>query len=249
MKKKYLIAGAVVVIAVIAAVVLLLLNNSNNNSELRIQNSELNTEVVMTAVPAAEENDNSELNAENVSTAVPSTDIKEVPVLTAEPENTEAPAAEENENSEFRIQNSELSAEPEKTEVPVAEEKDNKAEAEATDQPFLVQITDDDPSIAYVLVRMPNPIGLLPLPLEGEYSKTIRTKLADGSEFINVLHMTPNGFRMEDANCEGHDCVNQGEVTLENREDRILWNMIICLPHQLSAELITREEALQMLAQ
>ncbi len=228
MKKKYLIAGAVVVIAVIAAVVLLLLNNSNNNSESRIQNSEL--------------------NAENVSTAVPSTDIKEVPVLTAEPENTEAPAAEENDNSEFRIQNSELNAEPEKTEVPVAEKKDNKAEAEATDQPFLVQITDDDPSIAYVLVRMPNPIGLLPLPLEGEYSKTIRTKLADGSEFVNVLHLTPNGFRMEDANCEGHDCVNQGEVTLENREDRILWNMIICLPHQLSAELITREEAEQMLA-
>ena len=228
MKKKYLIAGTVVVIAVIAAVVLLLLNNSNNNSEFRIQNSEL--------------------NAENVSTAVPSTDIKEVPVLTAEPENTEAPAAEENDNSEFRIQNSELNAEPEKTEVPVAEKKDNKAEAEATDQPFLVQITDDDPSIAYVLVRMPNPIGLLPLPLEGEYSKTIRTKLADGSEFVNVLHLTPNGFRMEDANCEGHDCVNQGEVTLENREDRILWNMIICLPHQLSAELITREEAEQMLA-
>ena len=201
MKKKYLIAGTVVVIAVIAAVVLLLLNNSNNNSEFRIQNSEL--------------------NAENVSTAVPSTDIKEVPVLNAEPE---------------------------KTEVPVAEKKDNKAEAESTDQPFLVQITDDDPSIAYVLVRMPNPIGLLPLPLEGEYSKTIRTKLADGSEFVNVLHLTPNGFRMEDANCEGHDCVNQGEVTLENREDRILWNMIICLPHQLSAELITREEAEQMLA-
>ena len=73
MKKKYLIAGTVVVIAVIAAVVLLLLNNSNNNSEFRIQNSEL--------------------NAENVSTAVPSTDIKEVPVLTAEPENTEAPSA------------------------------------------------------------------------------------------------------------------------------------------------------------
>ena len=175
-----------------------------------------------------------------------------------------------NNNSEFRIQNSELNAEPENIEVPVTEEKDNselkantedmekpaqgdnqteegKEAAEEKDQPFLVQITDDDPSIAYVLIRMPNPIGLLPLPLEGEYSKTIRTTLADGSEYVNVLHLTPNGFRMEDANCEGHDCVNQGEVTLENREDRILWNMVICLPHQLSAELITREEAEQML--
>ena len=115
------------------------------------------------------------------------------------------------------------------------------------EQPFLVQITESDPSIAYVLVRMPNPIGLLPLPLEGEYTKTIRQTMPDGSESVNILHLTPNGFRMEDANCEGHDCVNQGEVTLENREERILWNMIICLPHQLSAELITREEAEQML--
>ena len=175
---------------------------------------------------------NSELNAETVSTAVL--------------------AAEDKDNSEFRIQNSELNVELENTVVPAGEEKEETvketAEAEEKDQPFLVQITDDDPSIAYVLIRMPNPIGLLPLPLEGEYSKTIRTKLADGTEYVNILHLTPNGFRMEDANCEGHDCVNQGEVTLENREDRILWNMIICLPHQLSAELITREEAEQMLA-
>ena len=240
MKKKYLIAGIVVVIAVIAAALLLLLNNSNNNAECRMQNAELNTKTVSTEVPAVEENENSEIRIQNSE-------------LKAEPENTEVPAVEENDNSEIRIQNSESNAEPENTEVPDAEEKKEetvkeRAETEEKEQPFLVQITDDDPSIAYVLVRMPNPIGLLPLPLEGEYSKTIRTKLADGTEYVNVLHLTPNGFRMEDANCEGHDCVNQGEVTLENREDRILWNMVICLPHQLSAELITREEAEQMLA-
>ena len=88
---------------------------------------------------------------------------------------------------------------------------------------------------------------LLPLPQEGEYKKTIRVAMPDGSEYVNVLHITTNGFWMEHANCEGQDCVKQGEVTLENREERILWNMIICLPHQLSAELITREEAEQML--
>ena len=121
-----------------------------------------------------------------------------------------------------------------------------KTEAAETDQPFLLQITDDDPSIAYVLVRLQNGIGLLPLPLEGEYTKTIRQVADDNTESINVLHLTPNGFRMEDANCEGHDCINEGEVTLENREERVLWNMVICLPHQLSAELITREEAQQM---
>ena len=120
-------------------------------------------------------------------------------------------------------------------------------EEKPREQPFLVQITDNDPSIAYVLVRMTDTSGLLPLPTEGEYTRTITQTMADGSEAINVLHLTPNGFRMEDANCEGHDCVKEGEVTLENREERILWNMVICLPHQLSLELITREEAISLL--
>ena len=118
-----------------------------------------------------------------------------------------------------------------------------ETEVQETEQPFLVQITEDDPAIAYVLVRMPNPIGLLPLPTEGEYTRTIRQTMPDGSEAINVLHLTVNGFWMEEANCEGQDCVGEGEVTLENREERVLWNMIICLPHQLALELITREEA------
>ena len=134
------------------------------------------------------------------------------------------------------------------TAVPT-EETASKPEPTETmaEQPFLVQITDSDPSIAYVLVRMPDPIGLLPLPVKGEYTRTIRQTMTDGTEAINVLHLTANGFWMEDANCEGHDCVNEGEVTLENREERVLWNMVICLPHQLSLELITREEALQMI--
>ena len=113
--------------------------------------------------------------------------------------------------------------------------------------PFLWEITEDDPAVAYVLVTLPYSAGLLPLPLEGEYTKTIRQVLPDGSEYINVLHMTPEGFWMEEANCEGHDCIGEGEVTLSNREERILWNMVICLPHRLSAELITRAEAEQLL--
>ena len=118
-----------------------------------------------------------------------------------------------------------------------------ETEVQETEQPFLVQITEDDPSIAYVLVRMQDGAGLLPLPLEGEYTRTIRQVFEDGSEAINVLHLTPDGVWMEEANCEGQDCIKMGEVTLENREERVLWNMIICLPHQLSLELITRSEA------
>ena len=157
-------------------------------------------------------------------TAVPETAAPETAVPAAETV-TEAPAAE--------------TAAPETAAAETA--------APAKEQPFLVQITEDDPAIAYVLVRLTDYAGLLPLPQEGEYIKTVRQLLTDGSEYVNVLHVTPEGFWMEESNCEGHDCINEGEVTLSNREERALWNMVICLPHRLSAELITRAEAEQLL--
>ena len=51
---------------------------------------------------------------------------------------------------------------------------------------------------------------------------------------------------MADADCPGRDCVEQGEVTLENRGERILGNMIICLPNQVCLQLYTPEEVLEM---
>ena len=159
------------------------------------------------------------------------------------PESTAAPAAEVPAATEAPATEETAAA----AEEPAAGEKAEKTAEEKAEQPFLVQITDDDPAIAYVLVRMQNFTGLLPLPAEGEYTRTIRQSQDDGTEAYNTLHLTANGFWMEDANCPGHDCINEGEVTLENRETRVLWNMVICLPHQLSAELITRQEAEQLL--
>ncbi len=217
MKKEKRLILLIAVLAAAAVIIFLLTQNSQVTG-------------VYSPAPAETETIHTE------ETAVPTevSEATEVTETTEPPETTKAPEATEV---------------PEATETPETQDTDpaETAGGQTKEQPFLIQITDDDPSIAYVLVRMPDPIGLLPLPVEGEYTRTIRQTAPDGTEAVNVLHLTPNGFRMEDANCEGHDCVNQGEVTLENRETRILWNMIICLPHQLSLELITREEALQMI--
>ncbi len=78
-----------------------------------------------------------------------------------------------------------------------------------------------------------------PIPLNGDNS--FRITQQDGSE--NVIHIGENSFYMESSNCKNQNCVGQGEVTLENRESRALFNMVICLPHNLSLELLTREEA------
>ena len=131
--------------------------------------------------------------------------------------------------------------------VTAGEEAPAAAEEKTEEQPFLIQITEDDPAKAYVLISMENPVGFLPLPVEGEYQRAIRQTMPDGSEAVNVVHLTPEGFWMEDSNCEGHDCIDEGKVTLENREERVLGSWVICLPHQLVCELMTREEAVSFL--
>ena len=78
-----------------------------------------------------------------------------------------------------------------------------------------------------------------PIPLNGDNS--FRIAQQDGSE--NVIQIGENSFYMESSNCENQTCVGQGEVTLENRDLRPLFNMVICLPHNLSLELLTRAEA------
>ncbi len=56
----------------------------------------------------------------------------------------------------------------------------------------------------------------------------------DGEE--NAIVLTGQSVYMEHANCDNQDCVNMGEVTLENLEARVLGGFIVCLPHRLSVE-------------
>ncbi len=88
-------------------------------------------------------------------------------------------------------------------------------------------------------------IGFLPLPEEGEKIQAIVQKLDDGTEWRNFVRMTPEGFCMVEADCEGHDCIGEGEVTLENMQDRVLLNMVICAPHKLTLYLYTPEMAVK----
>ena len=130
-------------------------------------------------------------------------------------------------------------AEPEPTVEPPATEAPSATD-EGTE-------ADPKPAKGYVLVTTPAQSGWLPLPEEGGLSYPLRQLLPDGTEAVNTIHLTPEGVYMEDSTCEGHDCVQQGVVTLENREERILGNMIICLPNQVTLQLFTPEELLEMM--
>ncbi len=63
---------------------------------------------------------------------------------------------------------------------------------------------------------------------------TVRVLQENGDE--NILLLTGESVRMESANCEGQDCVHMEEITRDNLETRVMFGMIICLPHRLSVE-------------
>lgn len=75
--------------------------------------------------------------------------------------------------------------------------------------------------------------------------------MTDGGEYVidqadgktNVVHTTATGAIMHSSTCDNQSCVDQGEVTLENRDSRVLANMIICLPNEVILEVLTPEEA------
>ena len=73
---------------------------------------------------------------------------------------------------------------------------------------------------------------LLDLPFAEKH--TVRIVQPDGGE--NTVTLTGSSVFMIEANCEGQDCVQMGEVTRNNLEVRVMGGFIICLPHRVSVE-------------
>lgn len=166
------------------------------------------------------------------------------PAVTAAPTATNAPTAEP--TAEPTVEpTAEPTAEPtvEPTAEPTAE-----TTTEPTAEPTGGDNGEGEKSVAYavgyVRVITATQTGWLPLPTEGESTIPLRQVTEDGKLVENVIHLTPRGVYMESATCDNQDCVHQGEVTLENKADRALENMIICLPNQVCLELYSIEELL-----
>ena len=142
--------------------------------------------------------------------------------LTATDAPTEAP-------TELATSTPEAAATPEITAAPGA------AAPEATATPDLSQV-----KVFLVVTVGDKTYQPIPLTEEGYY------RLRHG-DCINIVHVTPTSIDMHEANCDNQDCVEQGEVTLENKDTRILGNMIICLPNQVTLQLYSRDELMDWL--
>ncbi|MGJ4850381.1 NusG domain II-containing protein [Bacillota bacterium Meth-B3] len=94
------------------------------------------------------------------------------------------------------------------------------------------------PAEAYVRITANGRVvALLPLIEDTTYD----VRQPGGQE--NVVSIGPGRVSMHSSTCDNQDCVQQGEVTTDNKDMRILGNMVICLPNKVVLELLTPEEA------
>lgn len=151
--------------------------------------------------------------------------------LTATDAPTEAPT-----ETELATSTPEAAATPEITAAPEA-----TAAPEVTDVPEATATPDLSQVKAFLVVTVGDKTYQpIPLTEEGYY----RFRHGD---CINIVHVTPTSIDMHEANCDNQDCVEQGEVTLENKDTRILGNRIICLPNQVTLQLYSRDELMDWL--
>ena len=127
---------------------------------------------------------------------------------------------------------------PSATEAPAADAAATEAPAaETTANEGLDSLNAEAYLVVSVAGMMYEPI---PLVEEGRYS--IRR-----GDLVNVIEVTPTSIRMHESSCDNQDCVEQGTVSLENYKQRVLQNMIICLPNEVVLELYTTEELAQLM--
>lgn len=134
----------------------------------------------------------------------------------------------------------ELSAVSQAAESPAPSEISVPEEVTAAAQAYL----DQYPAESYLIIRTSTSM-YMPFPLNEDAS----FKVHFGDEEYNLVHIGKNSVYMEESTCDNQNCVGQGEITLENRDSRILFNMILCLPHELSLELVDPAEALDYVSE
>ena len=92
----------------------------------------------------------------------------------------------------------------------------------------------DEPVKGYIVIGVGAQQYGDPIPMDREKIITIK----QDEHHINQVHITRDGVTMLSSTCENQDCVMQGEVTPENYKTRALNAFIVCLPNEVSIELI-----------
>ena len=156
--------------------------------------------------------------------AVEYLDETPAPEATAEPEATDAPEA---------------TAEPETTEAPEATaEPETTAAPESANMVGPMMPRQTEKVRGYVVITVAGRQYGDPIPMDRDKIITIKQDNGD----INKIHITPEYVVMESSTCENQDCIGEGEVNVNTYKDRILSTYIICLPNQVTIEMVPADE-------
>lgn len=149
---------------------------------------------------------------------------------TPAPDATDAPEA---------AQTPEATAEPAATEEPVATEAPETTDAPQSANmvgPMMPKQTEK--VRGHVVITVAGRQYGDPIPMDRD--KIITVKQENGA--INRIHITPEYVEMESSTCENQDCIGEGEVNVNTYKDRILSTYIICLPNQVTIEMVPADE-------
>lgn len=134
---------------------------------------------------------------------------------------------------------------PEATTEPAATEASAATEApEATDAPQSANMVgpmmpkQTEKVRGHVVITVAGRQYGDPIPMDRD--KIITVKQENGA--INRIHITPEYVEMESSTCENQDCIGEGEVNVNTYKDRILSTYIICLPNQVTIEMVPADE-------
>ena len=134
---------------------------------------------------------------------------------------------------------------PESTAEPAATEASAATEApEATDAPQSANMVgpmmpkQTEKVRGHVVITVAGRQYGDPIPMDRD--KIITVKQENGA--INRIHITPEYVEMESSTCENQDCIGEGEVNVNTYKDRILSTYIICLPNQVTIEMVPADE-------
>jgi len=115
-----------------------------------------------------------------------------------------------------------------------------------TADPAASEASLEDIPQGYILVQANGDGGWIPLPTTDE-PLYITIGREDDETIKNTLRLWRDGFAMDSSTCDNQDCVQQGEVTIDNKDDRVLMHMVLCLPHNVSVELYSMDELIAMM--
>lgn len=67
-------------------------------------------------------------------------------------------------------------------------------------------------------------------------------EIDQGNDIVNHVEIKDGAIYMSGSTCPDQQCVGQGEISMDNYEQRVLRNWIVCLPNQVTVELTLEDE-------